>query len=102
MLVLVGLALGNLARNAFVSFSDSVGADGRIPGQLLRSAIEQGGLSRIEAVIGAVERTGAIDYTARRAQEEALRAGEALDALPNSPCREALGALARFAVSRTY
>jgi len=69
---------------------------------LLREAIEQGGLSRIDAVIGAVERAGAIDYTARRAQEEALRAGEALHAIPISPFREALEALARFAVSRSY
>ncbi len=70
--------------------------------ELLRSAIEQGGLSRIDAVISAVERAGAIDYTSRRAQEEALRAGEALAALPASPYRDALEALAKFAVSRTY
>ena len=69
---------------------------------LLREAIEQGGLSRIDAVIDAVERTGAIDYTARRAQMEAVRAGEALTALPASPYRDALDALARFAVSRTF
>ena len=69
---------------------------------LLRAAIEDGGLSRIEAVVAAVERTGAIDYTARRAQDEARRAGEALEALPTSPFRDALEALADFAVARTY
>ena len=53
-------------------------------------------------MIAAVERTGAIDYTARRAQEEALRAGEALHVLPTSPYRDALEALAEFAVARTY
>ncbi len=69
---------------------------------LIREAIEQGGLSRIDAVVAAVERSGAIDYTARRAQEEARRAGEALAGLPASPYRDALGALAEFAVCRTY
>jgi octaprenyl-diphosphate synthase len=69
---------------------------------LIREAIEQGGLSRIEAVVGAVERARAIDYTARRAQDEARRAGEALVAIPTSPFRDALEALAEFAVARSY
>ena len=69
--------------------------------RLIRNAIEQGGLGEIESVVGAVERAGAIDYTARRAQEEARRAGEALRAIPTSPYRDALEALAEFAVART-
>ena len=69
---------------------------------LIRSAIEHGGLSRIDAVIDAVERTGAIDYTARRAREEAARAGEALTILPASPYRDALEALVRFAIGRSH
>jgi octaprenyl-diphosphate synthase len=73
--------------------------DGR---ELIRRAIRDDGLQHIEAVVAAVERSGAIDYTARRAREEARLAGEALEALPNSPFRDALAALADFAVARTY
>ena len=69
---------------------------------LIRNAIENGGLENIDAVIAAVERTGAIDYTSRRARDEARCAGEALAALPVSSFRDSLEALAEFAVSRTY
>jgi octaprenyl-diphosphate synthase len=69
---------------------------------LIRNAIEQGGLSHINEVIAAVERTGAIDYTADRARNEAARAREALVALPASTFRDALEALAMFAISRSH
>ena len=69
---------------------------------LLRDAIEHGGLQNIDAVIAAVERTGAIDYTSCRARHEARCAGEALTTLPASSFRDSLEALAEFAVSRTY
>jgi octaprenyl-diphosphate synthase len=69
---------------------------------LIRAAVRNGGLEHIDAVVQAVERSGAIDYTARRARDEARQAGEALEALPNSPFRDALAALADFAVARTF
>ena len=69
---------------------------------LIRSAIEQGDLALITDVIRAVERTGAIDYTARRAQAEAQSAALLLRCLPASEFRDSLEALAEFAVSRTY
>jgi octaprenyl-diphosphate synthase len=69
---------------------------------LIRTTIENGGLENIDAVIATVERTGAIDYTSRRARDEAARASEALSALPASTFRKALEGLAEFAVSRTY
>jgi octaprenyl-diphosphate synthase len=69
---------------------------------LIRAAIEQGGLSRIDDVIAAVERTGAIAYTADRARHEAERAGQALSMLPASAYRDALESLAVFAVTRTH
>lgn len=69
---------------------------------LLREAIEDGGLERIDAVLAAIESTGAIAYTARLAREEAERAARALEPLPPSPYKEALGALAAFSVSRSY
>jgi octaprenyl-diphosphate synthase len=69
---------------------------------VLREAIEHGGLARIEQVVTAVERTGAIDYTARRAAEEAAAASASLAALPPSPFRDSLTSLAEFAIKRTY
>ncbi len=67
---------------------------------LIRTAIEEGGLAHIEAVLDAIESTGAIAYTARRAQEEAERAVESLSLLPESAYKQALADLARFSVHR--
>ena len=70
--------------------------------RLLRAAIEKGGLEHIEAVVGAIESTGANAYTARKAEDAARCATEALAAIPESPYKQALLDLARFSVSRTY
>ena len=70
--------------------------------QLLRAAIEQGGLDRIEEVVTAIESTGANAYTARKAEDEARCAAEALTAIPESPYKQALLDLARFSVHRTH
>ena len=70
--------------------------------QLLRAAIKQGGLDRIEEVVSAIESTGANAYTARKAEDEARCAAEALSAIPESPYKQALLDLARFSVHRTY
>ena len=68
---------------------------------IVRAAIEQGGLERINEIKAAIESTGAITYTFACAQAEADKALAALAGIPNSPYRNALEALARFAVSRT-
>ena len=70
--------------------------------RLLRAAIEKGGLEHIEAVVDAIESTGANAYTARKAEDAARCATEALAAIPESPYKQALLDLARFSVSRTY
>jgi octaprenyl-diphosphate synthase len=69
---------------------------------VIRQAIEHGGRDDIDAVIDAVESTGAITYTARAAAAEADQALEALTEIPPSPYRDALESLAEFSVSRTY
>lgn len=69
---------------------------------LIRGAIEEGGLERIDDILAAIESTGAIDYTARCARAEADQAIEAIADLPGSRYRDALVGLARFAVDRTY
>jgi octaprenyl-diphosphate synthase len=70
--------------------------------ELLRAAIEHGGLESIEEVVAAIESTGANAYTARKAEDEAQRAIEALSAIPGSPYKQALLDLARFSIHRTY
>lgn len=69
---------------------------------VIRKAIEHGGRDYIDAVIDAVESTGAITYTSRAAAAEADSALEALTEIPRSPYRDALESLAEFSVSRTY
>lgn len=69
---------------------------------LLRSAVASGGREQIALVTAAIESTGAIAYTARSAKVEADTATAALAALPGSPYKDALIALAEFSVSRSY
>ena len=69
--------------------------------QLIRSAIENGGLEQLEVIVAAIESTGALEYTRRLAQDEADRALMALQALPETPFKQGLAALARFAVERS-
>jgi octaprenyl-diphosphate synthase len=70
--------------------------------ELIRTAIEEGGLAQIEEVMDAIESTGSITYTARRAEEEASRATAALAAIPDSPYKQALLDLAHFSAHRNY
>ncbi|AKH21411.1 octaprenyl diphosphate synthase [Sedimenticola thiotaurini] len=66
----------------------------------LREIIEKGGREHIQTVMAAIESTDAIEYTARLAAEEADKAKQALEAVPESPFRDALAALADFSVRR--
>ena len=68
--------------------------------QMLRGAIEKGGLEHIEEVVAAIESTGANAYTARKAEDEARCAAQALAAIPESPYKQALLDLARFSIHR--
>jgi len=67
---------------------------------LIRAALEQGGTEDQAPILAVIESTGGLDYTARLAADEADRALEALAGVPASAYRDALGALARFAVTR--
>ncbi len=68
--------------------------------RLIRAAIENGGLDNLAPVQAAIEATGALEYTAGRAQRAADEAIAALDDLPPSDYKEALIAVAEFAVNR--
>ena len=69
---------------------------------LLRQAILDGGLSQAEAVLDAIESTGSLAYTARRAEAEAALARQALAVIPDSPYKQALHDLAHFSVHRDH
>jgi octaprenyl-diphosphate synthase len=70
--------------------------------ELIRQVIRDGGRERLDEIMDAIESTGGLQYTARLAQSEADRALTALAALPESPYREALAALVRFAIARKH
>jgi octaprenyl-diphosphate synthase len=70
--------------------------------QLIRNAIEQGGLEDFSAIIKAVEQTGALDYVRNIAKQEAELACKAIQHLPSTPQHQALIQLAEFSVSRTF
>jgi octaprenyl-diphosphate synthase len=70
--------------------------------ELIRAAIEEGGLAQMEEVMDAIESTGSITYTARRAEDEASRATAALATIPDSPYKQALLDLAHFSVHRSF
>ena len=69
---------------------------------LIRDAIEKGGRDEFSQILGLVQRSGALDYTRKRAEEESQHAIDAITALPNSKYKHSLLELARFAVERSY
>ena len=69
---------------------------------ILRHAIEKGRREDFDLVSKAIESTGAIAYTARRAADEAAAAAQSLVDLPDSPYKEALIQLAEFSVRRNH
>lgn len=69
---------------------------------IIREAILQGGRQNIGVITKTIESTGAIAYTTALAKLESERAIAALEAIPESPYKEALISLAEFSVSRTY
>jgi octaprenyl-diphosphate synthase len=69
---------------------------------ILRSAIEQGGLDQIDAIMQAITDTKAIDYTLKRAKGETEAAIASLQCLPDSAYRQALESLAWFAINRSH
>ena len=69
--------------------------------EMIRRAIEDGGAREFGPIRTAIESTGGLDYTARLAKGESDMAIRALADIPKSAHRDALAALAEFALSRT-
>ncbi len=67
---------------------------------MIRDAIEQGGVDRLADIKAVIESTGALAYTVARAQEAADLAVAALSDVPDSDWKQALIAIADFAVKR--
>lgn len=70
--------------------------------ELLRHAIKNGESDELENILGIIESTDAIKYTADTAKHHARQAREALENIPASPYRKALEDLSEFVVERTY
>jgi len=68
--------------------------------QMIRHAIEEGGLDKLGDIQAVVESTGALAYTASRAREAADLAIDALQRVPESEYKQAMITLADFAVRR--
>jgi len=68
--------------------------------QMIRKAIIEGGLEHLESIQSVIESTGALQYTAARAQEAGDLAVRALVDIPDSDHKQALIAIAEFAVER--
>ena len=67
----------------------------------VRQAIRSGGPDNLGPVLEAVHNSGAIEYCRQRAAEEAEQARQCLEALPDSPHRQALYYLVDLAVQRS-
>ncbi len=69
---------------------------------LVRSCIETGDEAHFDEILAAITTSGALDYTRRQAELASERAKASLISLPASPCKDALMALADFAVDRNH
>ena len=69
---------------------------------LLRDAIKTGSTKHLDDILGIIESTDAIKYTADTAKHHALKAKQALSVIASTPYRMALENLSDFVVSRNY
>ncbi len=70
--------------------------------ECVRRAIEEGGRDEFPQVIAAIRATAALDETRHHAEAEVGLALVAIAAVPDSPFKESLVQLAKFAVARDY
>ena len=70
--------------------------------ELIRQAIEQGGLDKIKEITKAILDTGALTYTHNQAIQHATKAKSAIKHLVDSKSKQALLFLANYAVERSY
>ena len=68
---------------------------------LIRSAIEEGGLEQIDQVMKIIEKTNALEYTIEAAKRETRLANQSLEDLSDNEFKTALIELANYSLSRT-
>ncbi|WP_068711881.1 octaprenyl diphosphate synthase [Vibrio tritonius] len=69
---------------------------------MIREAIEHAnGMARLNEILEAMDQAGSLDYTIKKAQQEADKAIAELAIIPDSQYKEALITLAHMAVNRT-
>ena len=68
--------------------------------KMLQSAIEKGDIGKLEVIQNIITKTGAIEYTTKKAVDFSNRAIESLSNLKNSVYKEALISIAQFSVDR--
>lgn len=68
--------------------------------KLIRSAIEEGGIEQMDAILDTINATGALDYTLSCAKRHIEQAKLCLVDLPDTPERQAMFDLADFAIQR--
>lgn len=91
------LAEGKPTLPLIIALERSSGADAL----LIRKAIEEGGLDKIDKIMTIIERTDALSYAADIAEVEVKQAVACLSCLPDTPYKNALVSLAWFSISRT-
>lgn len=67
---------------------------------MIQNAIKHGGLDNLDEIIAAVKSSGGIEFTIQAAEQEADKAIQALEVIPDSVYRTAMMDLARLAVNR--
>ena len=70
--------------------------------QMIRTAIEEGGLDRIDEILEIINQTGSLDYAYGVAENEIKLAVESLSQLDDSPEKTALTELAWFSIKRHH
>lgn len=92
------LAEGKPTLPLIIALQRSTGEDA----QLIRTAIEEGGLDQIDQIMQIIKQTKSLDYATKIAKEEVEKANACLACLPDTDYKLALESLAWFSVSRTH
>ncbi|MGH1373262.1 MAG: polyprenyl synthetase family protein [Cellvibrionaceae bacterium] len=69
---------------------------------IIEKAIREGGLDQLDTIVDIVKRSGALEYTADSARQQADLAIEQLVHLPESPYKQAMVELAEFSIGRNH
>jgi len=69
--------------------------------EMIKKAIEQGGIEQLEEITKTIRETGALEETMKQAEIEIAKANAVLEFLPDSSYKNALKALANLSINRT-